>query len=1039
MKRIVVFLSAEFAVSFTETAGVSFKDALTGILTNAFGEGTVKCIKEDEYNLEIEVDEGENDISSSVLRGYIIENLSLKDIIGQALTISVFSVKHEENAFVQKEKKQRFVDHIHQYAVLKNFLSEHTRGQQHAINTLVNGFVRADTFIEDKPAPHLSFFFAGEEGSGKEFLASTALTFLAIPYVKFGALDYLTGRVFPVLCDFVNRHPNGAVIFNEAEEFTKEMVGAIYSAFALGMINNVSVKGLTMFFITKCGRSLYENSRANLSHLSSEDIAEACLKDLNPLTREPYFNPIILEKITSENVVMFNHLNMADYQAIIASALQNYAEKVSMRLSVGFDVKPYDTARLVMYQNPDVRNINKLIQAAYDLVNKEVEHLLLQNKKDNSDYLLANTSFVRFEYNMENAPEDVLSLFSTHDYSIAVATKDEDIIAGLSDKGYVVYFVESVDDMRECIRKLHIDAVLIDPTLGLREREKYVDIEDYDSVGMDIFNYVKHYHGALPLELISNINDQRTREAFQTLIEKGADGLLYYSDDDISLIADELQVLMIGFELEKDIKYLKRNNLHLEYNSRQEEYGPIIHITFAKFALRQVGIKFFDRMNDDPIRIRGFDDIFGCQAAKDSLKGYSTYLTNTAQYLESGALPPKLILLCTPAIPRYGYFVSGIGKTALVKALVAETGAELIKIDGKEVIINQQNPFDAIHDAFKKARYSAPAVIYFNNISTLIQAKEDVDMIRLCEALSSEINYCSMDTAHPVIVIGECDPLYQLNNRLVEMCTRKFVLPLPTIEHNEQFIKRYFEEKHIDTVSIKGIKNLAKRTVGFQSFKEVARLIDFIINYAQNRPVTDQILKECYDIRIYGDISNTDLTGETLLTVSYHEVGHYMLMRLFGEHSPFVTVVPRSTYGGYTAIETKDGLKLRTKQDMLNRICVSFGGRAGEILLHGEEIGTTCGISGDIISATDDARDMVIAYAMGDHLAAYSEEEVLYNSPEIYANVNKILDEQFARSKRLLELNKEGMKVLAEALSKAKAMTGDELEELWPDDKLIHE
>lgn len=1040
MKRIIVYLHAQLAAEFLQSKGVTFFDATMEVLKKPFGEHAIKVIRQDEYSFELEVDEGNQDITSNVLSQYIADNLGVTEFVGNGVIISCFSVSSMPSMFKKQAKNAKFVERIGKYKDFQKVLSTVVKGQQYAVNTVVKGFVEASTFQDVQDKPFLTFFFAGEENTGKTLLAKEALKHLDIPFVRLSSLDYQDGKtVATVLNNFVNRNPNGAIIFDDAEDFDPDMCAIVYTIYTSGYLQGVSYRGMTVFFTTKCGKSLYENSRSNLSHLSSSDILEACQKETHPLRGGLCFHPLVLKAISNEHIVMFNHLQTVDYQNIIAESLKAHLEKIKSRTEINIDLNIDDFARFAMYQNPDERNVDKIVKYAKELVNKEVQQLLLQTNKENGESLLLNVTDLAFVIDYDNASKDVKTLFENKQYSLAVVTKDKEALKALEKDGYKVNYISSVQEMKECFRNNGAEVVILDPTFGIRGEEQLVDIEDFDSVGMDIFNYVNRYHGKVPLELISNAKEQRYNGAYQTLIDRGADKLIYYTDEDISGILEDVCALVMSFELDNDIKYLRRKNLHLDFNPQQKVEGNKVTVTLAKLELRQVGLNYFSIDNDNYSRIKGFDDVIGAEAAKESLRQYSKYLSNTPEYLESGALPPKLLLLNTPAAPHLNIFINGIGKTSLVKALVEETGATLVRMEAKQIAIDGKNTIEAIHEFFKKARYAAPSVLHINDINLIVPPTENEYTIRMLEALNAEIEYTSRDTVHPVIVIGECDPHYGLSERLEGIATRTFVLPIPNTDQVELFIKRYFEDKHITTVSEKGIKTFAKRSVTCHSFVEIENLLEFIINYAQDRKVDDELLKEGFDIKYNGDIDNSILNEENLRVVSYHEIGHYMIMRLVHEHSPFVTVVPRGNYGGYTLHEHSDLFEVTTKQDLLDHVCISFGGRAAEIMLRGRELGTSTSVGSDIVAATMVARSIVTSYGMGDKLAFYRDSEISYNSEEIYANVNRILDEQLERAIRLIELNRENVTILAEALMKNKSMTGDELEELVPDNKLIFE
>ena len=212
------------------------------------------------------------------------------------------------------------------------------------------------------------------------------------------------------------------------------------------------------------------------------------------------------------------------------------------------------------------------------------------------------------------------------------------------------------------------------------------------------------------------------------------------------------------------------------------------------------------------------------------------------------------------------------------------------------------------------------------------------------------------------------------------------------------------------------------------------------MNYAQDKPLTDELLSESLDVYNQGDLSAYQPDDDYRLSTAYHEMGHYLLMRLFGTKPVFVTIVPRGNYGGYTQDETYRISYSSSKQEFLNRICVSFGGRAAEVVFNGEEKGVNTGIGSDIRSATMVARRMVMYFAMGNKTKArYMDFEIEANSAIIYEQVNEILDQEYERAIRLLTLNRKNLDKLALALYEKNSIIGDELEELVSDQDLLHE
>lgn len=1033
MKRIVVNINFEFASFFKEQTGNDFVELIKNYLMSKFGESNVELTFNDEYNFEIDVDTGETEIEAGQLVELILEELGLKDFLGNGFLMSCFN---HSPAIVSKFRmaELKFTGDVKKIKGLSEHLSNVVIGQDYAINTVVNGFIETLTFkAQNKTKPLLTFFFAGPEKTGKTLLARETVNYLGMPYVEFNSIDYTDEGFVRRLSSFINKHPNGALIFNDCEDLGG-IAGIIYSAYVTGGWNSLSFRGLTVFFTTKCGSSLYKNSpRKNLSHLSSADIMDSCQREVDELSKSYHFHPLFLKALENEHIVMFNHLQTINYQAILARHIEAYAKSFTEKTGIEVELDCYELARFVIFNNPNEKSITKLEKQAELLLRREVENIIRQTDPNTNEPLLLSLEKFSFAIDLENADMAVKELFEDRTYKVLAICSDEEmkLVKKAKHDNYEFIHVSSLADAKAAVKK-GVDLVLIDPLLGIRGDKLPVDIEDYDSVGNDIFQYLSKYYSKLPLVIISNKRYDKQPGSYQTLlVNKGVEGLEYYSEENVDLLGAAILNSVISFELDKDVESLVNDNLFLDYNPREVIEDKTARILLSKLVLRSASFVDFDESEAEYKYIRGFDDVVGNEVCKEELKRFSRYLSSTAEYIEEGMLPPGLILL-------YSYV--GLGKTALVKAMAAETKASLITIDSKEIAVRGTDYVDDIKEAFKKARYSSPAIIHFKNINVLFGAGENIVTIRGLEALKAELNYIAKDPSHPIICIGECDVHYSLNDKLEQVATRVFVLPRPKLADIEALIRKYLKDRNITTVTKKGIHSFAMRA--YSTYSNVIRALDFAVNYAQGKPLTDKELKESLDIFVFGDINVGDKDEHDVLTTSYHEIGHYLLLRLFGNHPSFVTIVSRGDFGGYTMPERTDKTKRLTRQYFLNEICSDLGGRAAEVIFNGDEAGITFGPYSDLMNATNTAKLMVSRIGMGKNLAAYEENDLMFNSisaKEIYDEINIILAEQYERALRLLRLNYDSLKLLAEAVYESKSLTGDELEELVPDDKLILE
>jgi transitional endoplasmic reticulum ATPase len=108
-----------------------------------------------------------------------------------------------------------------------------------------------------------------------------------------------------------------------------------------------------------------------------------------------------------------------------------------------------------------------------------------------------------------------------------------------------------------------------------------------------------------------------------------------------------------------------------------------------------------------------WDDIGGLEEAKQELKEAVEWpLKAPEMFARLGIRPPKGILLYGPP---------GCGKTLLGRGVATESEANFITIKGPEVFSKWVGESEkAIREVFRKARMAAPAVIFFDEIDSLV-------------------------------------------------------------------------------------------------------------------------------------------------------------------------------------------------------------------------------------------------------------------------------------------------------------------------------
>ena len=167
--------------------------------------------------------------------------------------------------------------------------------------------------------------------------------------------------------------------------------------------------------------------------------------------------------------------------------------------------------------------------------------------------------------------------------------------------------------------------------------------------------------------------------------------------------------------------------------------------------------------------------------------------------------------------------------------------------------------------------------------------------------------------------------------------------------------------------------------------------------------------------------------------VAWHEAGHAFMYWKNGNVPAYLTIVARGDHGGYMEHSDEEyAAPIKSRAEILENIRVALAGRAAEIVRFGPEAGVSTGASGDLQSATRNARNMLCVYGMDDDLGmVYIDKETASNGEMamlIHRKVSGILKEQLAQTVDLLTAERPRMERLVNLLLEKNSLTGEEID-----------
>ncbi len=451
------------------------------------------------------------------------------------------------------------------------------------------------------------------------------------------------------------------------------------------------------------------------------------------------------------------------------------------------------------------------------------------------------------------------------------------------------------------------------------------------------------------------------------------------------------------------------------------------------------------RMLDDSANKVRFADVAGCDEAKEEVQEVVDFLRDPTKFQRLGGHIPRGILLVGSP---------GTGKTLLAKAIAGEAGVPFFSISGSDFVEMFVGVGAArVRDMFENAKKSAPCIIFIDEIDAVGRQRgaglgggNDEREQTLNQML---VEMDGFETGTNVIVIAATNRPDVLDPALMRpgRFDRQVVVPLPDIRGREQILGVHMKKVPVGA-DIK-IDVIARGTPGF-SGADLANLVNEAALFAarRNARVVEMIdFEKAKDkIMMGAERRSMVMTEDERRNTAYHESGHALVAKLLPKSDPVhkVTIIPRGRALGVTMQLPEEDRYAYDKQYMLTRVAILFGGRiAEEIFMHQ----MTTGASNDFERATQMVRDMVTRYGMSEKMGvmvyAENEGEVFLGRSvtktthisektmqEIDAEIRRILEEQYARARKLIEDNRDKMEAMAQALLKWETIDAEQIDDI---------
>ena len=444
----------------------------------------------------------------------------------------------------------------------------------------------------------------------------------------------------------------------------------------------------------------------------------------------------------------------------------------------------------------------------------------------------------------------------------------------------------------------------------------------------------------------------------------------------------------------------------------------------------------FDKENSKKVT---FKDVAGLEEAKVEIMEIVDFLKNPDKYKSIGAKIPKGALLVGPP---------GTGKTLLAKAVAGEANVPFLSISGSEFVeMFVGVGASRVRDLFEQAKQKAPCILFIDEIDAIGRARGKNAGFSGNDERENTLNQLltEMDgfgTNSGVIILAATNRVDILDKALLRAgrFDRQIHVDLPDLnERKEVFgvhLKPLKLDKNVD------VDLLARQTPGF-SGADIANVCNeaALIAARHSKASVDKDDFLAAIDRIVGGLEKKTkvMTAAEKRTIALHEAGHATISWFLEHANPLikVTIVPRGRALG-AAWYLPEERQISTKEQMLDEMCATLGGRAAEDVFVGH---ISTGAMNDLERVTKQAYGMIAYAGMSDklpNLCYYSNDEYSFSKPYsehtaelIDQEVQNMINEQYARAKALLLEHKEGHNQLAQLLIEKEVIFAEDVEKIF--------
>ena len=448
-----------------------------------------------------------------------------------------------------------------------------------------------------------------------------------------------------------------------------------------------------------------------------------------------------------------------------------------------------------------------------------------------------------------------------------------------------------------------------------------------------------------------------------------------------------------------------------------------------------------------------FKQVAGVEEAKEEVWELVEFLKDPKKFQRLGGRIPKGVLMVGSP---------GTGKTLLAKAIAGEADVPFFSISGSDFVeMFVGVGASRVRDMFEQGKKNAPCLIFIDEIDAVGRHRGHGmggghdEREQTLNALLVEMD--GFDTQEGVIIIAATNRPDVLDPALLRpgRFDRQVTVNLPDVKGREAILQVHAKKVKMSADVDLGI--IARGTPGY-SGAELANVINEAALLAARKnlkAITLRELEEARDkVRWGKERRSLALSEKEKENTAYHEAGHAICLVGLEHTEPLhkVTIIPRGPSLGSTMWLPQEDRYNTRKNELLDSLVVAMGGRVAEEIVFGD---VTSGASGDIKMATRIAKRMVCEWGMSDNLGMVeygdTQEHVFLardmtrgrdyseaTAQVIDAEVKRLIDTAYQRSKDLILKNRTALETIAKALLEYETLDGSHIHEIMEHGRIMN-